>query len=133
MRSVRRSNFCLRSRAPRRWCGMTLVEVMVAVALTTILLSVVASLTVGLQQWDRRFRTTNVRLDNQARLAEVLRSDIRNADDLSQPEKETFVLTSHNQRQIRYKFRPDGCERVVTAATNATESNEMFTIGVNGS
>jgi type II secretory pathway pseudopilin PulG len=112
---------------------MSLIEIMVATALMSILLGVAASLAVSLQQWDRRFRTTAVRLDDQARLAEVVRSDVRSADHVSVPKKGTFILASHNQRQIRYNFRPDGCERTVASAKNATESHEEFTIGMNGS
>jgi prepilin-type N-terminal cleavage/methylation domain-containing protein len=133
MRFVSRSNSNAEGRAIHDRCGMTLIEVMVVATLTSILLGVMTSLAISLQQWDRRFRTTGLRFENQARLAEVLRSDVRNADNVSVPEKGAFILTSHDHYQKRYKLRPDGCERVVANAKNATESHEEFTIGMNGS
>jgi hypothetical protein len=112
---------------------MTLVEVMVAVALSSILLGVVISVTVSLQRWDSRFRSDRVRSDNLSELAEVLRSDIRGASAASVTEKDRIVLTFPDRREIRYELLPDGCLRNVTQSGNATDGKTSFMMGKDGS
>ena len=108
---------------------MSLVEVMVVVTLSSILLGVVISLAVSLQQWDRRFRDHGVRSDQTARLAEAIRADVRRATDVSLPAKEILSVAAHDQQEIRYELRPEGCRRTVQHAGGPPERSELFTIG----
>jgi len=112
---------------------MSLIEVMVAATLSSILLGVVISLAVRLQQWDRQFRNSGVRSSNAERLTESLRSDIRNAKEVSLADKSNIALTTVDHQEIHYELLPDGCQRTVKRAENATESHDSFIIGSSGS
>jgi prepilin-type N-terminal cleavage/methylation domain-containing protein len=123
------TNVLTRTRRPRRRHAMTLAEIMVAVALSSILLGMVISLAVSLQQWDRRLRGNGVRSDNVAQLGEILRSDIRHATEVTMPEQEVIIVTSPDQAKVKYELKPDGCRRTMTPAGSAAESHELFAIG----
>ncbi len=108
---------------------MMLAEVMVAVALLTIVMGVVISLLVSLRQWDRRLRDGNTRVEQGLRLADRLRTDIRQSTDVSLPTKDALVITSTGNKQTRYELAPEGCLRTVGAGDAATSSRDLFSIG----
>ena len=109
--------------------AMTLVEIMVAVTLTSVLLSVVISVTVGLQRWDSRFRNDQARRANLNQLADMIRSDVRRAAAAPVAEKDRLVLTLPDQREIRYELQPDCCWRSIAQPGNTTESKVPYMIG----
>jgi len=108
---------------------MSLVEVMVVVALSSILLGVAMSLAVSLQQWDSRFRDHLVCSDQLAQLADSIRSDIRAAANVSLPTKDSLVISAIDQSEIRYELRPDRCERIVKRTPDSKENRSPFSIG----
>jgi prepilin-type N-terminal cleavage/methylation domain-containing protein len=108
--------------------AMTLVEIMVVVAISSVLLGVAISLVVGLQHWDRRFRDHALTGEHLARLSEAIRTDIRNASNVTLSVDTTLVVATHD-REIRYELRPEGCLRVVKQLVGATERSELFTFG----
>jgi len=108
---------------------MLLVEVMVAVTLTSILLGVVISLMVALRQWDRRVRDHSVQTEQLAQLAETLRADIRQAVDVSLPVKETLIVVAPGSNPVRYELRPEGCRRSVEDPDGTSPKMDVFAIG----
>jgi prepilin-type N-terminal cleavage/methylation domain-containing protein len=113
--------------------AMTLVEIMVAVALTSVLLSVVISVSVGLQRWDSRFRSDRARRANLNQLAEMIRSDVRRAAAAPVAEQDRLVLTLPDQREIHYELQPDCCWRTIAQPGNTTESKVPYMIGKDNS
>ena len=109
---------------------MTLVEVSVVAALSSILLGVVISFTVGLKQWDRRFREHGLHNEQAVRLGNCLRADIRQARDVSLSAENVLVIAAPDESQSRYELLPDGCRRVVKHSGDAPEKQvESFNIG----
>jgi len=108
---------------------MTLIEVIVVVALTSILFGVAMSLLLGLRDWDRSMRRQSVQNKQLVRLGEALRTDIRQAADVSLPSDDAIVIRNSNQKQIRYEWTPDGCRRTVTTPGDAQALIELFAVG----
>ena len=110
--------------------AMTLVEVSVVAALSSILLGVVISFTVGLKQWDRRFREHGLHNEQAVRLSNCIRTDIRKARDVSLSAENVLVIVAPDDSQARYELQPDGCRRVVKQSGDAPEKQaESFNIG----
>jgi prepilin-type N-terminal cleavage/methylation domain-containing protein len=110
--------------------AMTLVEVSVVAALSSILLGVVISFTVGLRQWDRRFREHGLHNEQAARLSNCIRDDIRQAREVSLLAESVLVITAPDESQTRYELQPDGCRRVVKQPRGASDKKvESFNIG----
>jgi hypothetical protein len=109
--------------------AVMLVEVMVAVALVTIVMGIVISLLVSLRQWDRRLRDGNARAAHSLRLAQSMRNDIRQGTYVALPTKDTIVITSAGNVQTRYELTADGCQRTVGAMDQPAASHELFSIG----
>lgn len=110
---------------------MTLVEVMVAVAVTSVLLGVVVTLFAGLQQWDRRFRDMNLHRDQRAQLLEIIRTDIRNAKDVAVSNPQVLEVSYSNSGMIRYELTPNGCLRTKFTDGKTPSSRGLFSIGGN--
>jgi type II secretory pathway pseudopilin PulG len=108
---------------------MTLVEVMVSVAVTSILAGVVLSLLVGLRDWDRSMRRRSVYNEQLARLGETLRTDIRRASEIALPMARAIVIRSTNEQEIRYELSADGCRRMVTIPGDPTPRTDVFAVG----
>jgi prepilin-type N-terminal cleavage/methylation domain-containing protein len=109
--------------------AMTLVEVMVAVAVTSILAGVVVSLLIGLRDWDRSMRRRSVYTEQLARLGETLRSDIRQATDVTLPTTDALLIHGPNEMQIRYELVTDGCRRMATTPADAMPRTDAFSVG----
>ena len=109
---------------------MTLVEVSVVAALSSILLGVVISFTVGLKQWDRRFREHGLHNEQAVRLSNCIRADIRQVRDVSLSAENVLVIAAPDESQTRYELLPDGCRQVVKQSGDAPEKQvESFNIG----
>jgi prepilin-type N-terminal cleavage/methylation domain-containing protein len=109
--------------------AMTLIEVIVVVALTSILFGVAMSLLLGLRDWDRSMRRQSVQNEQLVRLGDALRTDIRQAADVSLQSDEAVVIRDYNQKQIRYELTPEGCRRIVTTPGDAQPLTDLFAVG----
>ncbi len=113
----------------QRRTAMTIAEVAVVVAVTSILLGVATSLLVGLRDWDRNARQRGVQNDQLVRLAETMRTDIRHATEVSTPTDQTLLILSPGEKRIQYELAPEGCCRVVTLPNEAKPIADLFAIG----
>jgi len=109
--------------------GLSLVEVLVVVALMSVLLATMTSIAVRLRQWDRQMRDNSVHSDQLTALAESLRSDATSGAELKLVSKDTLAIEGTDRRETRYTLRPDGCQREVKSADSKSRSANMFTIG----
>jgi hypothetical protein len=108
---------------------MTLIEVTVVVALSSIVMGIVISLTVALKQKDRAMRAFAVESERLSELSETLRTDVRRANDLSRPADTMLVMSSPNNSQIQYELTASGCRRTVTKPGEAPTHVDLFAIG----
>jgi prepilin-type N-terminal cleavage/methylation domain-containing protein len=109
--------------------GFSLIEMLVVVALSSLLMGVVVSLMLGLRQWDRLSQTNNTRNEQLLRLATALRSDIRaGADVLVSVEGPLVVMTAAGE-QLRYELISEGCRRTVIAPGTTEPRVDLFAIG----
>ena len=113
----------------RRRRGFSLVEMLVVVALSSLVLGTVIALIVELLNWDRRFRGRDVENDRLIELAEVLRADIRRATDVRADAEGQLIVVSPVGRQTRYELEPRGCSRIVETTDAADGQRELFAIG----
>jgi hypothetical protein len=90
---------------------------------------VVISLLVSLRQWDRRLREGSARIEQALRLAQTMRTDIRQGTNVSLPAKDTLVITSNGNTETRYELAADGCRRTVGIADKAATTRDLFSIG----
>jgi prepilin-type N-terminal cleavage/methylation domain-containing protein len=109
--------------------AMTLVEVMVSVAVTSVLAGIAISLLVGLRDWDRNMRRHSLHNEQMLRLAEQLRADIRQAVEVTLPSTEAIAIRSANEKLTRYELSPEGCRRVVTTPGQPASSTDVFAVG----
>ena len=109
--------------------GFTLIEMLVVVALSSLLLAVVLSLMMGLIQWNRLSHTTSTRNDQLLRLASALRSDIRSGADVLVSVEGPLVVMTASGEQLRYELGPEGCQRTVIAPGSADRPADVFAIG----
>lgn len=109
--------------------ALMLAEVMVAVALLTIVMGVVVSLLISLRQRDRRLRDSNKRAEQTLRLAEAMRSDIRRATDVSRPTRNILIIDFGGETQARYELAADGCRRSVEIEDQSVTSRDLYSIG----
>ena len=121
-------------RAPRRLRdrrrAMFLAEVMVVVAISSILLGVVVTMLIGVRQWDRKFRNHGVHSDQLARLSSSIRADARRAADVTLPSANTLVVTAADKSQTRYELAADGCRRIIKRTVDGPdEQANLYTIG----
>jgi hypothetical protein len=108
---------------------MTLPEVIVAVTLSSIVLSVLISFTIALKQRDRTIRSFGVESERRRELAELLRTDIRDAVDVSLPSKTTLVVKRPGDSEIRYELTANGCNRTVVEPTGSKAQFDSYAVG----
>jgi hypothetical protein len=108
---------------------MTLAEVMVTVALSTIVMGVVTSLLVGLRNRDRDLRDHATQSEHSLRLIETLRSDIRAGNDVASPNERVLHIRSNGNAQVQYELTAEGCRRAKTSSDGNTSSSDLYSIG----
>jgi hypothetical protein len=109
--------------------GMVLVEVLVVTALSTIVMGTVISLAVVMLQRDRAIRSFAVQRERQSELAEKLRTEIRQAIDVSLPAETMLVVTAVNGAQTRYELTRAGCRQTVTGPGRDNPGIDLFAVG----
>jgi prepilin-type N-terminal cleavage/methylation domain-containing protein len=109
--------------------AMTLVEVLVVVVLSSLVMGVVISFTVALQQSDRDMRSFAVRIDRLNELAAVLRTDLRQAEETSLRSTKQLAINLGSGREIQYELADRGCLRVVPAEGDSPPAREFFAVG----
>jgi len=109
--------------------GFSLIEMLVVIALSSLLLGIVISLMLSLKQWDRLSRTNSVRNEQLLRLAGVLRSDIRGGSDVLVSVEGPLVVMTASGEQLKYELGPDGCRRTVVAPGESGPRIDLFAIG----
>jgi prepilin-type N-terminal cleavage/methylation domain-containing protein len=109
--------------------AMTLVEVLVVVVLSSLVMGVVISFTVALQQSDRNMRSFAVRIERVSELAAALRSDLRQSKDVSLPSMKKLAIKLGGGGEIQYELSDRGCQRVVPVEGNAPAAREFFAVG----
>src|SRR4051812_38179851 len=107
----------------------TLVELLVVVAIVSIMFSIVVSLAVRLRQWDHHVRDHSQHANQMASLAEAIRADVRRAKSITLPEKKTVTVIGADSREIRYELQPGSCRRVVKTSGEASPRIETYAIG----
>jgi type II secretory pathway component PulJ len=108
---------------------MVLVEVMVVVALASLMLGVVISLLVSLKERDRNIQYHGVRGEQLMRLAETIRSDVRRAAEVSLPAATSLRIVGSGVPEIRYESDGKGCRRVAAVPGQQGMAPELYAIG----
>jgi prepilin-type N-terminal cleavage/methylation domain-containing protein len=109
--------------------GFSLIEMLVVIALSSLVLGVVVSLMLELRQWDRLSRSKTTRNEQLLRLASTLRSDIRRGADVLLSVEGPLVVMTASGEQLRYELGPEGCRRTIVAGDAAAPRADLFAIG----
>jgi type II secretory pathway pseudopilin PulG len=109
--------------------AMTLIEILVATTLASVVMGVVISLVVVLMQKDRQVRLFTLQGDRQNQLAEELRTDIRGAGEVSLVAQTVLVVRTPDERETRYEITAGGCRRMVTAPGEKKPRVEFYAVG----
>lgn len=109
--------------------GFSLVEMLVVIALSSLVMGVVVSLMIEFRQWDRLCRVKNTRNEQLLRLSSTLRSDIRRGNDVLLSVEGPLVVMTASGEQLRYELGPEGCRRTVVTRDDATPRDDLFAIG----
>ncbi len=107
---------------------MSIIEVLVVVALSTVVVGIVITVLTSLHRWDRRLGDGNARAAQVARLAEDIRADVRSATDVALAPDGELVLTSPNREPVRYTVVPQGCRRTA-GEPGGGSSVELYRVG----
>lgn len=107
---------------------MTLIEVLVAVAVSSVLMGVAISLLLGLKKWDRNLREQSLRNEQTIRLINSIRSDIRRAADVTQPSDQTLDIRLMDEAHVRYELTPEGCRRIAIVSGESGTRAELFAV-----
>jgi prepilin-type N-terminal cleavage/methylation domain-containing protein len=119
----------LRRNKPSPSRGMSLVEVMVVVTLSSLVAGIAISMLVTLQRWDARLRDHGVRSDQWLRLAESLRTDIRRGEEVSLPSDRSLRVRLAEGGYVLYELMEAGCQRSIHAADDARPTRDLFAVG----
>jgi len=109
--------------------GFSLVEMLVVIALSSLVLGVVVSLMFELRQWDHLCRLKNTRNEQLLRLSTTLRSDIRRGNDVLLSVAGPLVVMTASGEQLRYELGPEGCRRTVVTSDDTSLRDDLFAIG----
>jgi prepilin-type N-terminal cleavage/methylation domain-containing protein len=123
------SSFFRPSCAGSRSKGVSLIEMMVAIAVSAVLLGVATSFLWSIRSRDQQIRHTASHTLQSFRLATRLRADIRRAADVLPSEDGSLVVMSPRGAQTRYELTPRGCVRSVVAAGDAAAARDEFAVG----
>jgi prepilin-type N-terminal cleavage/methylation domain-containing protein len=114
---------------PRCRSAFTLAEILVVVALLSMLLAFVTSFLVGLHRYDVKFRKGELRRAQLARLTETIRSDIRQGSTVSLPTDQSLLVTTSDGRETRYEIIQEGCRRTASELGVVPPMVDVFRIG----
>ncbi len=114
----------------RKRRAFSLVEMLVVVALSTILLGVVMTLLQGLIKRDRGARNASLHSQQLAELAELLRTDIRRGTDVSLAGEEALIVQSSSGERIKYDLDSVSCQRTVSPAGPGKALTDRLAIGL---
>jgi hypothetical protein len=109
--------------------AMSLAEVMVVTAMTTILFGVALSLLISLRDWDQGMRRESRQNEQSMRLSEALRSDIRRAVEVTAPSPEAIVIRLLSDARVRYELSDRGCRRIESMPGETAPRSDWFDIG----
>jgi prepilin-type N-terminal cleavage/methylation domain-containing protein len=109
--------------------AFTLIEILVVVALSSIVMSVVVAVLVALIQKDRQVRLFGVHSERQGDLAEMIRTDIRAADDVSLAAQTVLLIEAPDKRQTRYELTAGGCKRILSEPGLEKPRIDFYAIG----
>jgi prepilin-type N-terminal cleavage/methylation domain-containing protein len=109
--------------------AMTLIEILVAVALSSLVMGVVISFAVALQRSDRNVRSFAVRGERRSELADALRTDIRRATEASLPSEKILAIKLALGGELQYELGDGGCRRVAPARGDSPTQREFFAVG----
>ena len=129
LRNVRRSlTYCSERRTMGRR-GLSLVEMMVVITLSSMLVGIVVTFAVSLMQSDRRMRSATVASDQLAVLAATLRSDMRLARDVTlRDNAKQLVVTFPERRRAEYTCDSEGCQRKLLDADESPSRSDLFRV-----
>jgi hypothetical protein len=119
---------CRIHRKPVR-VAMSLAEVMVVTAVTTILCGVAISLLISLRDWDQRMRRESRQNDQSMRLSQTLRSDIRRATAVATSSPELIDVRLLDDTNVRYELTQGGCRRTESKAGETISRLDWFDVG----
>ena len=108
--------------------GISIVEITVAVSLSSIVLGLVVSLAIALQQMDRRMQHRGIEREQQLRLVESIRIDIRRAADVASPGDDMLVVRLANKGRSEYVIRNGEINRTVISDGGDVIRKESFGI-----
>jgi prepilin-type N-terminal cleavage/methylation domain-containing protein len=109
--------------------AFTLIEMLVVVALSSIVMSVIVAVFVALIQQDRQVRLFGIRSERQGDLAEMIRVDIRAADEVSLAAQTVILIEGPDKRQTRYELTAGGCRRIVSDPRLEKPRVDFYAIG----
>jgi hypothetical protein len=109
--------------------AMTLVEVAVVVAVSSIVMGVLVSLAIALFQRDRAIRSFAVESDRRSEMAELLRTDIRRATDVKLLSDNVLLVTLYNGTEVRYELAETNCKRTVSMPEGSKPRFDSFAVG----
>jgi type II secretory pathway pseudopilin PulG len=117
-----------RNRSAER-AAFTLIEILVVVTLASIVMSVIVVMLVTLIQNDRQVRLFGLRSERQGDLAEMIRTDIRAAEDVSLAAQTVLLVEGPDERETRYELTAGGCKRIVSEPGMKNPRVDFYAIG----
>jgi type II secretory pathway pseudopilin PulG len=109
--------------------GLSLVEMMVVITLSSMLVGIVVTLAVSLIESDRRLRNAGVTSNQLAELATMLRSDIRRATGVATEDDEKWLsAVLADGRRAVYTCNSEGCQRQLLDAEDAVTRTDRFRV-----
>jgi type II secretory pathway pseudopilin PulG len=109
--------------------AFTLVELLLAMTLSSIIVGIALTLVAGVTRWDRRARQQASDGEQWSRLADELRTEIRRSADVTLPDRSQLVVSFDGGRRVTYRLTPTGCERRRDDPPSGGAHIEYFTIG----
>ena len=97
----------------RRDRGFLLFELMIAIGIFTVILSIVGVCVVKVMRMDRRKQAYSERLAAAEHVLRLLADDVRKSSGfIPGGSSDTLILTQPNRRIVAYKYSADGMERI---------------------
>jgi hypothetical protein len=101
---------------------------MMVAVLLSILLAFVASYLVGMHRYDAKFRKGELGSVQLDRLADSIRTDIRQSNSVSLPADRVLLVAMPDGREIRYELTAEGCRRTEGEPRDTASKVDLFRI-----